>query len=241
MHYCISDVHGWWSKYEKIKDVLTKDDTLYILGDVIDRGKDGLKILLDIQKNENYIFIAGNHEHFLYNYIKANEDNNLVEYIEAKTVWNLDCNGGKVTNRYIDLMDNKEVQNIKNIITNSYLIKRVEINGEKFHLSHSFTLPYIKEDFLFKDATQEERYKILWGSIFPRKSAPFGNIIEDNGEIYIFGHTPVQKVRNDPFNYNIIHGNKNAEYYDIDCGCGYQEEFSRLALFCIEDKKVIYI
>ena len=50
MIYVMSDLHGCYDKYiamlEKIN--LKYDDTLYILGDVIDRGPDRVKILLDI-------------------------------------------------------------------------------------------------------------------------------------------------------------------------------------------------
>ena len=47
MIYVTSDLHGY--PLEKIKDMLNKvgfsnDDFLFVLGDVIDRGEDGIKI-----------------------------------------------------------------------------------------------------------------------------------------------------------------------------------------------------
>ena len=48
--YVMSDIHG---QYEKYLDMLGKisfseDDTLYILGDVIDRGPEPVKVLMDM-------------------------------------------------------------------------------------------------------------------------------------------------------------------------------------------------
>ena len=47
MIYVLSDIHGRLDRFEKMLRMidLRDDDTLYILGDVIDRGKDGIRIL----------------------------------------------------------------------------------------------------------------------------------------------------------------------------------------------------
>lgn len=59
-----SDLHGrydrWITLPEKIG--LRQGDILYVLGDVIDRGPDGCKILLDMMSRPNVIPILGNHE-----------------------------------------------------------------------------------------------------------------------------------------------------------------------------------
>ena len=41
MHYVMSDLHGEYEKYlEMLKKIkFTDDDVLYVLGDVVDRGK----------------------------------------------------------------------------------------------------------------------------------------------------------------------------------------------------------
>jgi len=65
MSYVMSDLHGCYDKYmqmlEKIK--FSDNDTLYILGDIIDRGDDGIKILLNMMNRNNTIPILGNHEY----------------------------------------------------------------------------------------------------------------------------------------------------------------------------------
>ena len=61
--YVCSDLHGQYDIYKTILGQLKKDDKLYILGDVIDRGPGGIKILQDIMQHKDQIeFFAGNHE-----------------------------------------------------------------------------------------------------------------------------------------------------------------------------------
>lgn len=55
--YVISDIHGMYSKFiELLNKIKLKDmDTLYILGDVLDRGPDPIKTLLKIMSMPNVI------------------------------------------------------------------------------------------------------------------------------------------------------------------------------------------
>jgi len=69
--YCIGDLHGredlFFRLLEKIS-FCTEKDKLYILGDVIDGGYGGIKIINYLKSNsESCILLRGNHEeHFLY-------------------------------------------------------------------------------------------------------------------------------------------------------------------------------
>ena len=62
MTYVISDIHGCYEKYRSMLEIIefTGDDTLYVLGDVLDRGPDGFKILLDMAARPNVIGLLGN-------------------------------------------------------------------------------------------------------------------------------------------------------------------------------------
>ena len=64
MTYAVSDIHGYYEKYlamlEKIR--FSENDTLYVLGDVIDRGGEGIRILQDIMERSNVKMLMGNHE-----------------------------------------------------------------------------------------------------------------------------------------------------------------------------------
>ena len=65
MIYAISDLHGCYDKYVRMLEKINfnDSDTLYILGDIVDRGSDGIKILLDIYNRKNVIALRGNHDY----------------------------------------------------------------------------------------------------------------------------------------------------------------------------------
>lgn len=55
MVYCISDIHGEIDRFEAMLALIefSESDTLYVLGDVIDRGACGVDILLRIMGTPN--------------------------------------------------------------------------------------------------------------------------------------------------------------------------------------------
>ena len=62
--YVMADIHG---EYDKFMDILKQinlkdDDTLYFLGDVVDRGPHSVKVLLKLMEMHNAVCIVGNHE-----------------------------------------------------------------------------------------------------------------------------------------------------------------------------------
>ena len=63
MTYVLSDIHGNLRRFESImKQIdLQSDDTMYVLGDVVDRYPDGIKILRRIMKMPNAKMLMGNH------------------------------------------------------------------------------------------------------------------------------------------------------------------------------------
>lgn len=63
--YVCSDLHGMFEKYIALVNTLKNSDQLYIIGDVIDRGNDGIKILQDIITRDNVHMTLGNHEFLL--------------------------------------------------------------------------------------------------------------------------------------------------------------------------------
>lgn len=65
MIYCISDIHGMYDLYiELLKKINLQDnDVLFVLGDVVDRGPEPMKILLDMMERDNVIPFLGNHDY----------------------------------------------------------------------------------------------------------------------------------------------------------------------------------
>ena len=53
MIYVMSDIHGEYDKYIKMLELInfSNADELYVLGDIVDRGKEPVKVLLDMIKS----------------------------------------------------------------------------------------------------------------------------------------------------------------------------------------------
>ena len=65
MHYVMADLHGETGRWQgMLREISFSDrDTIYILGDVVDRGGiGGVDILLDIMDRPNVVMLLGNHD-----------------------------------------------------------------------------------------------------------------------------------------------------------------------------------
>ena len=101
MVYVLSDIHGNERRFNSILEQinLQSDDILYILGDVVDRHPEGIRILRKIMKMPNVKMLLGNHEYMMLNalgcpYDAADDTNELLQR-KALRLWY--SNGGKVT------------------------------------------------------------------------------------------------------------------------------------------------
>ena len=88
--YAISDLHGNYELWTKVKEWLKPSDKLFCLGDNIDRGNDGIKIVQDIRNRENTTVLLGNHENMLIDYLPGS-----IKYNEIFALWYR--NGGQPT------------------------------------------------------------------------------------------------------------------------------------------------
>ena len=70
-HYVMGDIHGEADRFHAMlkKIQFSEDDILILLGDVIDRGPDGITLLLEIMEMSNVIMLLGNHEYMMLQYL----------------------------------------------------------------------------------------------------------------------------------------------------------------------------
>ena len=70
-HYVMGDIHGEADRFHAMleKICFSEEDTLILLGDVIDRGPDGIALLLEIMEMPNVIMLLGNHEYMMLQYL----------------------------------------------------------------------------------------------------------------------------------------------------------------------------
>ncbi len=231
MTYTVSDIHGCWNKY---KDLLRKidfgaDDTLYVLGDVIDRGSDGFKIMLDMAQRPNVVNLMGNHEAMaidalsrLLNAVqKSGEIDLSADDMEALERW-FD-NGGELSLADFLWLDEDQAKTVWTYMNNMPLYREVEIGEKQFVLVHG-GLERFSPDRPLADYEPNE---ILW-------CRPEKDTVYYPDKTVVFGHTPVQMLTE----------NAPAEIYrkgnllDIDCGCVFRG--GRLGCLCLDTMEEIY-
>ena len=187
MIYVTSDLHGYC--FEKFLDFLkdtgfSDKDYLYILGDVIDRGKDGIKYLKWLMLQSNVFFIMGNHEammlscDFLCNEITEESINDFDEKkVSIYTTWL--SSGGQATVNALAKEDKDTVCDIFDFLRETPLYEIVSIGEKDFILTHS-GLGSFREDKKLREYTPTD---LLW-------SRPSLNRKYFDNITTVFGHTP---------------------------------------------------
>ena len=132
--YVMSDIHGLWDKFEKMMNLLNlKDnDKVYFLGDVIDRGADGIKILQYILNDPHFTLLMGNHEYMMYQALEEGKGKLEIsmEYIQ----WVL--NGAQPTiDAFLELEVSRQQELFSTIKNLPIAITDLVVNDKKFYLT----------------------------------------------------------------------------------------------------------
>jgi serine/threonine protein phosphatase 1 len=96
----IGDVHGCPNSLDALLDRLapTSDDLLVFVGDYIDRGPDSKGVidrLLALREEQDCVFLRGNHEALMLDYLAGGEGSPAAEATHALRLWQQ--NGGGAT------------------------------------------------------------------------------------------------------------------------------------------------
>lgn len=213
MIYVCSDLHGF--PLEKFKRMLnevkfSKNDELFVLGDCIDRGKDGIKILKWMMCQTNVYLILGNHEQlmlgskFLFEEITDASIANLTgTKLNIYSTWV--SNSGRPTIEALQAMRNKEIQYIIEYLEEAPLYECLSVNGKDFILTHS-GLGSFNKDKKLSDYTSDD---LLWNR------AELNQKYYDD-KILIFGHTPTVYYGDEYKGRAIV----TDSFIDIDVGAG---------------------
>ena len=141
MVYVISDIHGCYDKYLMLLERLnmSEKDSLNVLGDVVDRGDGGIRILLDLVKRKNVFFYRGNHDHcaltFLRSFCISNDGYGTDGLMEAFRLWLSD--GGYTTYEEFLSVERPKQLAALNYLNSMPLFEEMTINGQKFFLAHT--------------------------------------------------------------------------------------------------------
>ncbi len=236
--YVSSDLHGDLIRFKSLLKLINfqvDKDILYILGDVLDRGPNGIELLSYIREysgdNNSVIqIIKGNHELFTEMYIegKLTKDN----WIK----W-----GGKQTAIQVDKLTRDERFDLLVYLKRlQHYVVIERDDGKDWVLSHSG----IHLDFLIEDANgidvvqsiekaianSEFEYLVTNDLIHAPRS-----VLDRLNHYLIIGHIPVIFI--DGSNQII----KRKQYMCIDTGAGHRNIGGKMSIYRLDDGKEFYL
>lgn len=242
--YVMSDLHGLKHRFdEMLKRISFCDsDDLYILGDVIDRGPDGIALYMEIRKHDNIHVLMGNHEHMMLEYFDALQEQEKgvynVSIKERIARWNYNHN--RLTLAQFDALTREEQQDLLSYLRQRPLVyPNLRVKDHYFYLVHAaphpafttcgITLAYCKKEGM-------NPYEVLWKRMDVDTPIPEQRIL-------IFGHTPTLFFQpNRPYAIWTKGANiKETNCIGIDCGCAANDEHTRLACVRLDDVEVFYV
>lgn len=224
-HYVMGDIHGEADRFhamlEKIR--FSEEDTLILLGDVIDRGPDGIALLLEIMVMPNVIMLLGNHEYMMLQYLSPEATSTEIRR------WNR--NGNAPTLAAYLKQKAKVQQSIIAYLGSLPTHWDMEVNDKRFYLVHGYpgdnvhdevwTRPTIESENPIPDCRLIIGHTRVLSLIQPEeKRIEYVTDLEEKG-----GHL------------RILH---TAGYINLDCGCGSDMSIKALACIRLEDMKEFY-
>lgn len=235
MKYVLSDIHGNLANFESILQQinLREEDTLYILGDVIDRYPNGIQILKRIMRMPNVQMLLGNHEWMM---LRALDVPYPGDDVMGKSVYGRIAlwynNGGRSTHQaWIFHTSNSERRKIIEYLQTL----PISIETNDYRMVHAAPVQ------LFEKYGKGRYESVLEFALWDREiltNPP------DVGKTVIFGHTPVSYLTNDigelaPVGIGQVH-----PWIGIDCGSGFPAYApmcqGRLACLRLDDMQVFY-
>ena len=231
--YVISDIHGQYDKFIAMLDAinLRDSDTLYVLGDILDRGPHPIKVILKLMEMPNAICLVGNHEYMaaecLSFLVREVTDRSLDE-LDYKTLDNLvtwQYNGAKTTIDEFRALSAEMQAEVIDFIKDMSIYEELTVGGKEYLLVHAGLGDFEPA----KDILDYSLHDLVW------KQADYSRQYFDD-KIVITGHTPTQIIKGNPkpgFVYRL------HNHLAIDCGA-YLED-GRLAAVCLDTGEEFYI
>ena len=223
MIYVTSDLHGY--PLEKFKALLKKasfssEDFLFVLGDVIDRGDEGIELLRWMMLEPNIQLILGNHEammlscSFLLDELSAEALDDF-DVNKLRLVQNWQVNGSSPTLEGLKKLSPELRECVFEYIREAPLYDSVSAGGRDFLLVHGGLGEY-SPDKKIRDYTDRQ---LLWArpTLTDRYSSDFTTVL---------GHTPTC-FYGQSYKGRMI---DNGSWINIDTGaaCGYAPMLLRL-------------
>ena len=233
MRYIISDIHGCYEEYKELlkKISFSEEDELFVLGDVVDRGPEPMKVLQDMMTRTNVVYLLGNHDFMFYtimkkfavevtgdNYDSQLSDDDMLAYI----TWIQD--GGYQTAEAFRKLNRYEKEDILDYVSDAMIYEVLEHDNKEYILVHAGLGNFSAE----KDLDDYELDELLESRTDYTK-----NYFADD-RILVTGHTPTLSIQGWEKPEVFAENNHIA----LDCGCVFG---GNLAAYCIETGEVAYV
>lgn len=224
MTYVVSDIHGQYDRLIKLLNKINfgSNDTLFILGDIIDRGPEIVKVIDLVMDTPNIRMIIGNHEDMFLNYFYSKSYND-------KALWY--HNGGAYTDLEFSTLSEEKLKKYVEYFSKLPIEIEININNQKFLLVHG---NYVSESEKKYFNEVEYRFQTIWGRVKKEDTGPKDKIV-------IFGHTVTHKYLGKDAPFRIW---KNGNIIGIDCGMAKFSVYGdkcQLGCLCLETMNEIYV
>ena len=223
--YIMSDIHGEADLFHSMLQRIgfTPEDTLYLLGDVIDRGPDGIQLLREIMHTPNMKMILGNHEYMMMQYYSPEATD--VEVLR----WSR--NGNAPTVAAFESLQAEEQTEILDYLKNLPTHAESCLGGKSFYLVHGFPGENVHDEVWMRPNLQSDN--------------------PVHGKTLIIGHTPVINMmvgreNRDAYCRELISRGEHPRilhtdgFIDIDCCCSYEEPIKTLGCLRLDDMEEFY-
>lgn len=231
MIYLMSDIHGRYDEYKKILEKIDfqDSDTLFILGDMVDRGEQSMELLLDMMYRANVYPITGNHDLIALACLKE-----LAKEVTEETIADLDLEtmnmmmdwlsnlGGQATLNSFQKLNIEDREAVLEYLEDLVMYDEIVVNGVEYVLAHTLGLNHFHPDKELEEYTAEDLldtrcdYGVMY---YPDK-------------ILVTGHTPTVFIKENQSADTIIYKGKN--HIAIDCS------MRHLGCICLDTMEEFY-
>ena len=228
--YVMSDIHGLYDKYESMlrKINFRGSDSLIVIGDVIDRGPHGIKVLQDIMSRNNVELLMGNHELMMLDALNLRQWR--PDGVDWLNTWY--HNGGAVTATRFYYLSEEEQHKLINYLKGAQFERFIMVNNKRFYLVHGGPTGCDRKNN-FKDF----EYNVTWNRPVEWNYIPMKDV-----DHVVFGHTPTAFYQGcEGEHYTVYKSKRQPQLIGIDCGCKPGNIKGRLACLRLDDMEEFYV
>lgn len=267
--FVTSDAHGHLKALDRALELAAPglDDTVYVLGDMVDRGPDPVGVLRLVHGLPRARVLLGNHEDMLLTALATGEQLDLLTW---------EMNGGSSTAAGLDALPRDEYLELLNWIENLPLWDVVEVGGRSYLLCHAGIdalalrgylacagygpeegFARVPLDVMRAGMEAQDPEDLLWirGEFW---SEPTGLVARDGtGPVVIAGHTPsillyryannmCEPVLSPDGRACMVEVGASwdtggvADRVDIDCSAAGGAPVGRVGVMRLDDRRVFY-